>query len=63
VQKITIFAEKMKEQFALYNSLIDNLVLATETFPVEKGENMTTYFERLMRHINELKKKMIMHVF
>ncbi|MDR1742370.1 MAG: hypothetical protein LBR48_00940 [Dysgonamonadaceae bacterium] len=49
--------EKMKEQFAKYDSLIDNLVLAMETFPVEKGENMTAYFERLMRYINELKKK------
>jgi hypothetical protein len=49
--------EKMKEQFAIYNGLIDNFVLAMETFPVEKGENMTVYIERLMRHINELKKK------
>ncbi|MDR1859659.1 MAG: hypothetical protein LBR06_01895 [Bacteroidales bacterium] len=49
--------ERMKEQFAIYNGMIDNIALAIETFPVEKGENVMAYFGRLMMHINELKKK------
>lgn len=48
--------KKMKEQFKRYDALLDNFVLAFETFPIQKEEEITTYFERLMKHINRLKK-------
>jgi hypothetical protein len=47
----------MKKQFEVYNSLLDNFVLSIETFPIEKGEDMVTYFERLMKHVNSLRKE------
>lgn len=48
--------EKMKAQFQEYNVLMDNFVLAIETFPAQKNETMFTYFERLMKYVNNLKK-------
>ncbi|MCL2311102.1 MAG: hypothetical protein FWC41_01245 [Firmicutes bacterium] len=45
----------MKERFKLYDSLLDNFVLSMETFPMEKDEDMVAYFERLMKHIQDLK--------
>jgi len=47
---------KMKAQFENYDTLINNFVLATETFPLQKDEDISNYFERLMKHINKLKK-------
>ena len=46
----------LRHKFHQYDSLLDNFVLSLETFPVQKGENMIDYFERLMGHINDLKK-------
>lgn len=48
--------EKMKAQFKTYNALIDNFVLAVETFPLQKDEDITNYFERLMKRVNDLRK-------
>lgn len=45
----------MKEQFREYNAVMDNFKLALETFPLENIEDVTKYFERLMKHINNLK--------
>ena len=42
----------LRQQFHKYDTLLDNFVLSLETFPVQKGENMIAYFERLMGHIN-----------
>ena len=47
----------MKERFEVYNNLLDNFVLSIETFPIEKGEDMVAYFERMMKHVNSLRKK------
>lgn len=48
--------ETMKKQFKEYNMLLDNFTLAIETFPLNEGENIINYFERLMEYINSLKK-------
>jgi len=48
--------KRMIEQFKVYDRLIDNFVLATETFPLHKNEDITAYFKRLMHHIKNLKK-------
>ena len=45
----------MRANFKKYDALLDNFVLSMETFPVQKGENMISYFERLLEHINKLK--------
>ena len=45
----------MQANFKEYDALLDNFVLSMETFPVQKGENMISYFERLLEHINKLK--------
>lgn len=47
--------EKMKERFREYNAVMDNFKLTLETFPLENDEDVTKYFERLMKHINNLK--------
>jgi len=47
----------MKKQFEIYDTLLDNFVLSIETFPKEKGENMIAYFERLMKHVDNLRKE------
>jgi len=46
----------MRERFKVYDSLLDNFELSIQTFPIESGENIVAYFERLMRHIDSLKK-------
>lgn len=48
--------EKMKKQFEVYDSLLNNFALALETFPMQKDEEMVTYFERLMKYIEGLRK-------
>jgi hypothetical protein len=45
----------MQANFKEYNALLDNFVLSMETFPVQKGENMISYFERLIEQVNKLK--------
>jgi hypothetical protein len=46
----------MKERFKLYDNLLDKVVLSVQTFPIKAGEDMIAYFERLMKHINDLKR-------
>jgi hypothetical protein len=46
----------MRERFKLYDDLLDNVVLSIQTFPMEQGEDIIPYFERLMKHIDNLKK-------
>ena len=46
----------MRERFKVYDSLLDNFELSIQTFPIESGEDMISYFERLMKHIDNLKK-------
>lgn len=48
--------EKMQEQFKTYVSLLDNFELALQTFPMEKDEDIEQYFERMMKHVKNLKK-------
>ena len=45
----------LREKFRAYDRLLNNFCLSIETFPAEKGENMISYFERLMKHVNRLK--------
>ncbi|MBW7891393.1 MAG: hypothetical protein H3C48_10300 [Chitinophagaceae bacterium] len=47
--------EKLKIQFKIYDSLMDNFVLAIETLPLQKDEGISSYFERLMKYVNDLK--------
>ena len=46
----------MRERFKLYDTLLDNVELSIQTFPIESGEDIVSYFERLMGHIDQLKK-------
>ena len=48
--------KRMIENFKAYDRLIDNFMLATETFPLHKNEEITDYFKRLMHHIKNLEK-------
>ena len=45
----------LRENFKTYDALLDNFCLSLQTFPVKVGENLISYFERLLRHINRLK--------
>jgi len=47
----------MRERFKVYDNLLDNFELSFQTFPIESGEDMISYFERLMKHIDNLKKR------
>jgi len=47
----------LRKQFHEYDTLLDNFVLSIETFPAQKGEDMIAYFDRLMGHVNNLKKE------
>ena len=47
---------RMREQFKVYDDLLDNVVLSVQTFPIKSGEDVVAYFERLMKHIDNLKK-------
>jgi hypothetical protein len=46
----------MRKQFKLYDDLLDNFTLSMQAFPIKPDENMLSYFERLMEHVNKLKK-------
>jgi len=48
---------QMRERFKLYDTLLDNVALSIETFPIEPEEDIVAYFERLMEHIDRLKNK------
>ena len=45
----------MRERFKVYDNLLDNFVLSIQTFPLESGEDILSYFERLMKHVDNLK--------
>ena len=45
----------MQANFRKYDALLDNFVLSMQTFPVQKDENMISYFERLMVEVRKLK--------
>jgi len=45
----------MQANFRKYDALLDNFVLSMQTFPVQKDENMISYFERLMGEVRKLK--------
>ena len=46
---------RMRERFKVYDDLLDNVVLSVQTFPIESGEDIIAYFERLMKHVDSLK--------
>jgi len=46
----------MRERFKVYDSLLDNFELSVQTFPIEPNEDMISYFERMMKHVDSLKK-------
>lgn len=46
----------LRKNFKSYDDLLDNFTLSLQTFPVEKGENLIAYFDRLMEHISRLDK-------
>lgn len=46
----------LRKNFKAYDDLLDNFVLSFQTFPIEKGEDLMDYFERLLEHINRLKR-------
>ena len=45
----------MQERFKLYNNMLDNIELSSQTFPIKPDEDIVSYFERLMKHISDLK--------
>lgn len=45
--------EILKQNFNRYNKLLDNVSTAFETFPVNKGETMDKYIERMMTFVNK----------
>lgn len=47
----------MRNKFNEYDALIDNFALSLQTFPIKPGESLTSYVERMMRHVDSLKKK------
>lgn len=47
----------LRRNFNEYNALLDNFTLSLETFLAKEGENMISYFERLLEHINKLRKE------
>ena len=47
----------LEETFERYTNLIDGFASSLENYPIEPGESFETYFERLMKHINENYKK------
>jgi len=46
----------LKSNFKKYNDLIDGFVSAIEIFPLQAGETIETYLERLLKQINDKKK-------
>jgi hypothetical protein len=46
----------MRKEFKSYDDLLDNFTLSIQTFPIKPDENMLSYFERLMEHVNKLEK-------
>lgn len=47
----------MREQFKEYDKLIDNFALSIQTFPMNTEESLQAYFNRMITHINNLKKR------
>ncbi len=49
--------EVLKEQFRVYESLLDNFCLGLQAMPVRKGENMEEYLIRVMEAVHKMRKK------
>lgn len=47
----------LRETFRKYEALFDNFELSLQAFPIEEGEDLMDYFDRLLEHINRLKDK------
>ena len=47
----------MREIFKRYDELIDNFALSVQSFPMNAGESLRSYFDRMIAHINGLKKR------
>lgn len=47
----------MRKKFNEYDALIDNFALSIQTFPLKPGESLTSYFEKMIRHVDSLKKR------
>lgn len=47
----------MREKFKEYDSLVDNFALSIQTFPMKKGESLSSYFKRMMKHVGNLRKQ------
>jgi hypothetical protein len=47
----------MREKFKEYDQLIDNFSLSVQSLPIKAGESLQSYFDRVMAHINNLKKR------
>jgi hypothetical protein len=46
----------LRKNFKQYNDLLENFSLSLQTFPVEEGEDLTAYFERLLKYISKPRK-------
>ncbi len=42
----------LKKNFKNYTAILDGFSLALQTFPVNKGENIENYLERMMKEVN-----------
>lgn len=47
----------LETTFKTYTVLINSFASAIENYPIQSGENIESYFERLMKQINDLKKR------
>lgn len=45
--------EILKQNFSRYNKMLDSVCTAFETFPVNEGETMEKYIERMMGFVNK----------
>ena len=48
----------LKTNFRKYSELMDGFISAIENYPIRAGENIESYFARLIKQINDLKKRM-----
>ncbi len=47
----------LKKRFKEYDALMDNFMLAHETFPIKENEGILTYLNRLVERINKMKNR------
>ncbi len=53
----TMDEAKMKNQFKVYNTLLENFELAIETFPMQSDEGIEQYFKRVIKHVQSLRNR------